>query len=81
MQARLEQLEELNRRFWGDKITLATTAHALGGLGLGLALCPSRRNRTLAYALLAFSYLAHVYAFLTMRPAPRPVEVAGQRAG
>ncbi len=71
----LTQFEDLNRRVWGDKVTLATTAHAAGGLGLGLLLCRTSRNRGLAYALLGFSALAHVYALATAQP----VGVTGQR--
>ncbi|MBI4497463.1 MAG: hypothetical protein HY689_06160 [Chloroflexi bacterium] len=65
----LASLEELNRRVWGDKIVLATTAHTLGGIGLGLLLTQPERYRGLATALLGFSSLAHLYAIWTMRPA------------
>ncbi len=82
VQARPEGLEELNRRVWGDKITLATTAHAAGGLGLGLLLCPGRTgwSRSVAYALLGFSLFAHLYALLAMWPAARLERAETRRA-
>lgn len=61
------RLEELNRRVWGDKVALATTAHALGGFGLGLLIGRAERFRFVAYLTIAFAWLAHIYAFLTMR--------------
>lgn len=75
----LTQLEDLSRRMWGDTVSLATTAHGLGGLGLGLLLRPTGRNRGLAYALLGFSALAHVYALATAQPIAQPVGIAGRR--
>ncbi|MDI1484179.1 hypothetical protein [Polyangium sp. y55x31] len=69
MQKRIHGLEELSRRVWGDKIPLALAAHALGGIGLGMLTCKGTdaRHRRVAYALVGFSMLAHVYAFTTMR--------------
>lgn len=66
-----QRLEELDQRVWGDKITLATTAHLLGGIGIGLLVncAAARQARPIAYALLGLSTLAHLYAFLTARPA------------
>ena len=64
----LGQVDALNRRVWGDKITLATLTHALGGVGLGLLLSRAEDRRTLAYALLAVSSAAHLYAWLTAPP-------------
>jgi len=68
----LQRIEELNRAVWGDKVTLATTAHALSGLGIGLLVncATAERAKPLAYALLAVSTLAHLYAFLMMPSAP-----------
>lgn len=63
----IARLEEFNRRVWGDKVTLATTAHALGGIGLGLLIGRAERLRSVAYLLIACAWLAHAYAFLTMR--------------
>jgi len=65
-----QRLEELDQRVWGDKVILATTAHALGGIGVGLLVncAVARRAQPLAYALLGLSALAHLYAFLTARP-------------
>lgn len=67
-----QRLEEMNRMVWGDKVTLATTAHALGGMGIGLLInrATAERLKPLAYTLIAFSTLAHLYAFLTMPTVP-----------
>lgn len=62
------RIEDLNRRVWGDKITLATSSHVLGGVGLGLLLGRVEGRRSLAYALLASSLAAHLYAWLTKTP-------------
>lgn len=59
------QLEDLNRRVWGDKITLATMNHALGGVGVGLLIAREKRRRPLAIGFVTFSLAAHVYAWLT----------------
>lgn len=69
------QLEALNERIWGDKVTLATTNHALGGIGAGLLMAGTRRWRPLAWGLVAFSLGAHVYAWLN-----RKSEVEARRA-
>lgn len=63
----LQTIEELNRRVWGDKVTLATTAHLVGGVGLGLlATCSmAEKARPLAFTLIGLSVLAHLYAIAT----------------
>ena len=68
----LQRIEELNRAVWGDKVTLATTAHAVGGLGIGLLInrATAARAKPLAFALIALSLAAHLYAFLTMSAVP-----------
>ena len=63
----LKRVEDVNQLLWGDKVTLATTAHTVGGLGLGLLIGGAERYRFVGYLLLAFALLAHAYAFLTMR--------------
>lgn len=66
----LTWLEEWNRRVWGDKVALATWNHTLGGVGFGLLIYPAvgRQARLVGYTLIGLSALAHLYAFLTMRP-------------
>ena len=73
LQELMSPFEELNRRVWGDQITLATTAHVVGGIGIGLLAFPMVRERArpLGYALLGISLLMHLYAFLTPWPASR----------
>jgi len=68
----LQRIEEYNRAVWEDKVFLATTAHALGGLGIGLLVNreTAERAKPLAYALIAFSMVAHLYALLTMPSVP-----------
>jgi hypothetical protein len=68
----MQRIEELNRGVWGDKVALSTIAHALGGLGIGLLIDRERAERAkpLAYAFIAFSLLAHLYAFATMTSVP-----------
>lgn len=63
-----QSIRNLSCMMWGDKIALATTAHFLGGLGVGLLVNRStaERLKPLAYAAVGFAWLAHVYAFLTM---------------
>jgi hypothetical protein len=56
----LGQVDALNRRVWGDKLTLATLTHALGGLGLGLLLGRADDRRSLASMLLAVSAVAQL---------------------
>ncbi len=36
----LRSLETLSRAMWGNKLVLATSAHFVGGIGLGLLLYP-----------------------------------------
>lgn len=60
-----EGFEVLNNRIWGSKIALATTNHALGGIGVGLLLGGARERRPMAYTLVGFALAAHVYAWLT----------------
>jgi len=69
----LQRIEDLNRAMWGDKVTLATTAHALGGIGIGMLLKRKTVESAmpLAYGLIAISLLAHLYALLTMRALPQ----------
>jgi|GEM_PF-4239063 len=64
----LQRLLEFNQAVWGDKVLLATTAHALGGFGIGLLVNrrTAERAKPLAYALIGVSMAAHLYAFLTM---------------
>lgn len=64
----LEKIERLNEGVWANKVTLATTAHALGGVGFGLLLYPEVKDhaRTIGFALLGVSLAAHAYAFATM---------------
>lgn len=66
----MSPIEEANRRVWEGQITLATTAHTLGGIGIGLLAFPKVRERAqpIAYALLIVSFLMHLYAFLTPWP-------------
>ncbi|HEX5414212.1 MAG TPA: hypothetical protein VFZ25_01010 [Chloroflexota bacterium] len=67
-----QRFGELACLMWGDKITLATTAHFLGGLGVGLLVSRStaRRLKALAYAGVGFALLAHLYALLSMPSVP-----------
>ena len=67
----LKRMEDVSHRLWGDKVALATTAHAVGGLGLGLLIGGAERYRFVGYLLLAFASLAHAYALLTMRTEAR----------
>lgn len=69
----LQRIENLNQAVWGDKVTLATTAHFLGGLGLGMVMKRTTVEgaRPLAYGLIAISLLAHLYALLTMSSLPQ----------
>lgn len=67
----LTWMEDTNRRVWGDKITLATFAHSLGGLGLGLLgykMISDRSRPTVGYVLVGLSALLHGYAMFTMWP-------------
>jgi hypothetical protein len=66
----IDCIEHMNRDVWGDKVTLATTAHLLGGLGIGLLIDRklADRYRMAAFGLVAFSVLAHLYALLTRPP-------------
>jgi|SwirhisoilCB2_FD_contig_51_8778642_length_1266_multi_3_in_0_out_0_2 hypothetical protein len=76
----LQRIEDLNRAAWGDKVTLATTAHFLGGLGIGLLV--NRRTaegaKPLGYVLVAISMLAHLYASLTMPNVSRTMRERSQ---
>ena len=66
----MSPIEEANRRVWEGQITLATTAHLLGGVGIGLLAFPKVRDRAqpIAYALMSVSFLMHLYAFVTPWP-------------
>ena len=41
-----EQIEAMNQCWWGHKVSLATTAHTVGGIGLGLLLYPILTSTT-----------------------------------
>lgn len=64
----LDRIEERNRAVWaGHTRTLEDVTHAIGGLGLGFLLCSAlgERARPLGVALVAGSFLLHVYAYTT----------------
>lgn len=83
MLERIQEIEQLNRRLWGGRVTLAVAAHALGGVGLGLLASrrTARQARPLARAMVAFYIVAHLYALLTMRRASPGLSMPGMERG
>lgn len=57
--------DEMVRVIWGDRVTLALTAAALGGFGLGLVLHDSRGARITGAICYASAGMMELYAAMT----------------
>ncbi len=66
----LEDFVRSNDRIWaGHSRTFEDVTHTVGGIGIGLLLCPALRgsNRGAGFGLIALSAALHLYAYATAR--------------